>query len=133
MRVCVCTSFCFSPVTHSRPRPQVTFNKRRIGLMKKAMELSVLCGCQVGLVVFSAENDLYTYSSDVLEDVVRRYDAFDGFYEHLANDDVGVCFSSISFFFCHFYSFLFPSLSYVAGLRVLSIRLYSPTLCSPFS
>ena len=34
------------------PFRQVTFNKRRQGLFKKAYELSVLCSCDVALIVF---------------------------------------------------------------------------------
>ncbi|KAF9560532.1 myocyte enhancer factor, partial [Lunasporangiospora selenospora] len=37
---------------------QVTFQKRRFGLMKKAMELSVLCDCQIGLIIFNSNNKL---------------------------------------------------------------------------
>ncbi|KAL2923560.1 Agamous-like MADS-box protein AGL18 [Bienertia sinuspersici] len=42
---------------------QVTFSKRRSGLVKKATELSVLCDCDVGLVIISSTNKLYEYSS----------------------------------------------------------------------
>ncbi|ERM98553.1 hypothetical protein AMTR_s00109p00015260 [Amborella trichopoda] len=42
---------------------QVTFSKRRSGLMKKAKELSILCDAQVGLLVFSSTGRLYEFSS----------------------------------------------------------------------
>merc|ERR1712166_833713 len=51
---------------------KVTFNKRKAGLVKKAMELSLLCDCEVALVVFTSENKLYKYASDDLEKVVRK-------------------------------------------------------------
>ncbi|KAB2603432.1 flowering locus C-like protein [Pyrus ussuriensis x Pyrus communis] len=44
-------------------RRQVTFSKRRSGLIKKARELSVLCGVEVGLVIFSAKGRLYEFCS----------------------------------------------------------------------
>ncbi|KAF2569992.1 hypothetical protein F2Q70_00000492 [Brassica cretica] len=42
---------------------QVTFSKRRNGLLKKAYELSVLCDAQVSLIVFSQRGRLYEFSS----------------------------------------------------------------------
>lgn len=42
---------------------QVTFSKRRTGLMKKARELAVLCDVDVGLVIFSSRGKLYEFSS----------------------------------------------------------------------
>ncbi|KAI3982522.1 hypothetical protein MKX01_031261 [Papaver californicum] len=42
---------------------QVTFSKRRNGLMKKAFELSVLCEAEVALIVFSPRGKLYEFSS----------------------------------------------------------------------
>ncbi|ORZ13072.1 MADS box transcription factor MEF2, partial [Absidia repens] len=42
---------------------QVTFLKRKQGLMKKAYELSVLCNCEVALVIFTSNNRLLQYSS----------------------------------------------------------------------
>ncbi|KAM5555010.1 agamous-like MADS-box protein MADS3 [Rosa sericea] len=42
---------------------QVTFSKRRNGLLKKAYELSVLCDAEVALIVFSSRGKLYEFSS----------------------------------------------------------------------
>ncbi|KAM0915738.1 hypothetical protein ACQ4PT_010624 [Festuca glaucescens] len=42
---------------------QVTFAKRRNGLLKKAYELSVLCDAEVALVLFSHAGRLYQFSS----------------------------------------------------------------------
>ena len=42
---------------------QVTFSKRRNGLMKKAHELSVLCDAEIALIVFSSRGKLYEFSS----------------------------------------------------------------------
>uniref|UniRef100_A0A0E0LQL4 MADS-box domain-containing protein n=1 Tax=Oryza punctata TaxID=4537 RepID=A0A0E0LQL4_ORYPU len=38
---------------------QVTFCKRRAGLLKKARELSVLCDADIGIIIFSAHGKLY--------------------------------------------------------------------------
>nr|XP_025608662.1 floral homeotic protein AGAMOUS isoform X2 [Arachis hypogaea] len=43
---------------------QVTFCKRRNGLLKKAYELSVLCDAEVALVVFSSRGRLYEYANN---------------------------------------------------------------------
>lgn len=42
---------------------QVTFSKRRSGLLKKAFELSVLCDAEIGLIIFSARGKLYEFAS----------------------------------------------------------------------
>ncbi|GMY26566.1 agamous-like MADS-box protein AGL27 isoform X1 [Fagus crenata] len=47
---------------------QVTFSKRRSGLMKKARELSVLCDVEVALLVFSSRGKLYDLSK-----ILKRY------------------------------------------------------------
>ncbi|TKS74745.1 Myocyte-specific enhancer factor 2B RSRFR2 [Collichthys lucidus] len=36
--------------------PAVTFTKRKFGLMKKAYELSVLCDCEIALIIFNSTN-----------------------------------------------------------------------------
>ncbi|KAM0911776.1 hypothetical protein ACQ4PT_013253 [Festuca glaucescens] len=53
-------------------RLQVCFSKRRKGLVKKAFELSVLCGAQVGLIVFSPAGKPYTYGHRSLDAVLDR-------------------------------------------------------------
>lgn len=43
---------------------QVTFSKRRNGLLKKAYELSVLCDAQVAVIIFSQKGRPYEFSSN---------------------------------------------------------------------
>ena len=38
---------------------QVTFCKRRMSLLKKANELSVLCDAEIGIIIFSTHGKLY--------------------------------------------------------------------------
>lgn len=52
---------------------QVTFSKRRNGLLKKAFELSVLCDAEVGLIVFSPRGKLYEFSSSSMVKTIERY------------------------------------------------------------
>ncbi|CAD6335918.1 unnamed protein product [Miscanthus lutarioriparius] len=55
---------------------QVTFSKRRKGLLKKAEELAVLCDVDVGVIVFSERGKLFDYSSPAsLVDLIHRYEA----------------------------------------------------------
>ncbi|GAB5354850.1 hypothetical protein AAMO2058_000154800 [Amorphochlora amoebiformis] len=70
----------------SEKNRQVTFNKRRVGLMKKAMELSILCGCEVGLVVLF-DRKMHVYASSPIDEIIRRYHGFEGTYEALSNED----------------------------------------------
>ncbi|KAJ6964909.1 hypothetical protein NC652_002973 [Populus alba x Populus x berolinensis] len=42
---------------------QVTFSKRRSGLLKKAKVLSVLCDAEVGVIVFSSTGKLYDHAN----------------------------------------------------------------------
>ncbi|KAH7679736.1 SRF-like protein [Dioscorea alata] len=52
---------------------QVTFSKRRNGLLKKAKELSILCDAEVGLIIFSSTGRLYDFSSSSMKSVINRY------------------------------------------------------------
>ncbi|OIT33946.1 mads-box transcription factor 57 [Nicotiana attenuata] len=49
---------------------QVTFSKRRNGLLKKAKELAILCDAEVGVIIFSSTARLYEYSSTrIVQDI----------------------------------------------------------------
>ncbi|GLT39486.1 hypothetical protein SLA2020_136740 [Shorea laevis] len=52
---------------------QVTFSKRRNGLLKKAYELSVLCDAEVALIIFSPRGKLYEFSSSSMQATIDRY------------------------------------------------------------
>ncbi|KAK9060168.1 hypothetical protein SSX86_020872 [Deinandra increscens subsp. villosa] len=54
---------------------QVTFAKRRNGLLKKAYELSVLCDAEVALIIFSNKGKLYEFcsSSSSMLKTLERY------------------------------------------------------------
>ncbi|KAF3332456.1 MADS-box transcription factor 23 [Carex littledalei] len=52
---------------------QVTFSKRRKGLLKKAKELAILCDAEVGLVVFSSTGRLYEFASSSMKSTIARY------------------------------------------------------------
>ncbi|KAK8963459.1 MADS-box transcription factor 16 [Platanthera guangdongensis] len=72
---------------------QVTYSKRRLGIMKKAEELTVLCDARVSLVIFSSSGRLADYcspSTDIKE-ILGRYqqvtgiDIWNGQYERMQN------------------------------------------------
>uniref|UniRef100_A0A453ITK6 MADS-box transcription factor n=1 Tax=Aegilops tauschii subsp. strangulata TaxID=200361 RepID=A0A453ITK6_AEGTS len=53
---------------------QVTFTKRRNGLLKKAYELSLLCDAEVALVIFSGGGRLFEFSSSsCMYKILERY------------------------------------------------------------
>lgn len=51
----------------------VTFLKRKAGLMKKAWELSVLCGAHVSILIFANNGKPYEFSSSELDKEIDRY------------------------------------------------------------
>nr|BAB70749.1 putative MADS-domain transcription factor MpMADS15 [Magnolia praecocissima] len=56
---------------------QVTFSKRRMGLLKKAHEISVLCDAEVAVIVFSTKGKLYEYSTDSrMSRILERYERY---------------------------------------------------------
>ncbi|XP_030934136.1 agamous-like MADS-box protein AGL11 isoform X2 [Quercus lobata] len=52
---------------------QVSFCKRRNGLLKKACELSVLCDAEVALLIFSSRGRLYEYANNSTKSTIERY------------------------------------------------------------
>ncbi|KAI9010807.1 myocyte enhancer factor 2D [Phycomyces nitens] len=63
-----------NPILDDRNR-QVTFLKRKHGLVKKAYELSVLCNCDIALVVFNnVSGKLIEYSSTDMDTILAKYE-----------------------------------------------------------
>ncbi|KAI8336606.1 hypothetical protein BC941DRAFT_427569 [Chlamydoabsidia padenii] len=60
------------PIANNRNR-QVTFLKRKHGLMKKAYELSVLCNCEVALIIFNSKGKLVQYASSDMDHILMKY------------------------------------------------------------
>eukprot|EP00965_Chrysotila_dentata_P134035 4432583-Pleurochrysis_carterae.AAC.1 len=61
-----------APIDDDRSR-RVTFVKRKGGLMKKAIELSLLCDAEVSLIAFSQSGKMFVYSSSQPELTFMRY------------------------------------------------------------
>nr|QOH28313.1 fruitfull-like protein 2 [Hippeastrum hybrid cultivar] len=56
---------------------QVTFSKRRSGLLKKAHEISILCDAEVAVIVFNTKGKLSEYSTDsCMERILERYERY---------------------------------------------------------
>nr|ASM90855.1 AP1 [Lonicera macranthoides] len=67
---------------------QVTFSKRRGGLLKKAHEISVLCDADVALIVFSNKGKLFEYSTDsCMEKILERYERYSYTERQLVSHD----------------------------------------------
>ncbi|GMR52918.1 hypothetical protein PMAYCL1PPCAC_23113, partial [Pristionchus mayeri] len=67
---------------------QVTFTKRKFGLMKKAYELSVLCDCEIALIVFNSTNKLFQYASTDMDKVLLKYTEYNEPHESRTNTDI---------------------------------------------
>ncbi|KAA0202753.1 hypothetical protein HAZT_HAZT006651 [Hyalella azteca] len=67
---------------------QVTFTKRKFGLMKKAYELSVLCNCEIALIIFNSSNKLFQYASTDMDKVLLKYTEYNEPHESRTNNDI---------------------------------------------
>ncbi|XP_050008366.1 myocyte-specific enhancer factor 2C isoform X2 [Alexandromys fortis] len=67
---------------------QVTFTKRKFGLMKKAYELSVLCDCEIALIIFNSTNKLFQYASTDMDKVLLKYTEYNEPHESRTNSEI---------------------------------------------
>ena len=51
---------------------QVTYSKRRTGIMKKVRELTVLCDAQVAIIMFSSTGKYHEFCSPGTESVLQQ-------------------------------------------------------------
>ena len=67
---------------------QVTFTKRKFGLMKKAYELSVLCDCEIAVIIFNHADKLFQYASTDMDRVLLKYTEHSDPHESRTNRDI---------------------------------------------
>ena len=67
---------------------QVTFTKRKFGLMKKAYELSILCDCEIALIIFNSSNKLFQYASTDMDKILLKYTEYNEPHESRTNTDI---------------------------------------------
>jgi len=56
--------------------------------MKKAYELSVLCDCEIALIIFNGSNKLFQYASTDMDRVLLRYTEYNEPHESRTNSDI---------------------------------------------
>ncbi|KAB0387451.1 hypothetical protein FD755_002407 [Muntiacus reevesi] len=75
-------------INKQRNKHSVTFTKRKFGLMKKAYELSVLCDCEIALIIFNSTNKLFQYASTDMDKVLLKYTEYNEPHESRTNSDI---------------------------------------------
>lgn len=88
---------------------QVTFTKRKFGLMKKAYELSVLCGCEIALIIFNSNDRLFQYASSDMDKVLLKYADYNEPHESCTNVDI----IDVSYLNEKFRSFVFLRIKFI--------------------
>lgn len=61
------------PIPEARKR-QVTFMKRKKGLLKKAKELSILCNCEMAVLIFDKHKQSFQFASGDMEKTLARFE-----------------------------------------------------------
>lgn len=56
--------------------------------MKKAYELSVLCDCEIALIIFNSANKLFQYASTDMDKVLLKYTEYNEPHESRTNSDI---------------------------------------------
>nr|AFY10811.1 Mef2 [Isodiametra pulchra] len=56
--------------------------------MKKAYELSILCECEIALVIFNGNNRLFQYASSDMDTILLKYTSCDEPHESKTNRDI---------------------------------------------
>ncbi|KHN78044.1 Myocyte-specific enhancer factor 2C [Toxocara canis] len=56
--------------------------------MKKAYELSVLCDCEIALIIFNSTNKLFQYASTDMDKVLLKYTEYNEPHESRTNADI---------------------------------------------
>ena len=67
---------------------QITFSKRKAGLLKKAYELSILCDVEIAVVMITSNSKLYQYASSNMNSILIRYTEFKDPDESKTNADI---------------------------------------------
>ena len=66
----------------------MTYIKRKQGLIKKAMELSLLCDCEIALIIFNSNGRLAQYASTDMDKILLQYTEYTDTKEERTNEDV---------------------------------------------
>uniref|UniRef100_A0A915HMN9 MADS-box domain-containing protein n=1 Tax=Romanomermis culicivorax TaxID=13658 RepID=A0A915HMN9_ROMCU len=56
--------------------------------MKKAYELSVLCDCEIALIIFNSTNKLFQYASSDMDKILLKYTEYNDPHESRTNNDI---------------------------------------------
>ena len=56
--------------------------------MKKAYELSILCDCEIALIIFNGANKLFQYASTDMDKVLLKYTEYNEPHESRTNKDI---------------------------------------------
>ncbi|PPS03693.1 hypothetical protein GOBAR_AA16982 [Gossypium barbadense] len=73
---------------------QVTFSKRRTGLFKKAIELCILCDCNIGIIVFSPKGKPFCFGHPNIDTILERYLSKNPNHDDglmMSGDDIAPC------------------------------------------
>ncbi|TYJ38561.1 hypothetical protein E1A91_A05G451300v1 [Gossypium mustelinum] len=73
---------------------QVTFSKRRTGLFKKAIELCILCGCNICIIVFSPKGKPFCFGHPDIDTILERYLSKNPNHDDglmMSGDDIAPC------------------------------------------